>query len=148
MEVSIERHGPSLDALVERKQRELRAASRKVGNAVKKSGMAAVRKATPRRFAGRALRVKGRVRPGPTRVDVEIYGTPAGYWTILESGAQAHMIKPRRGKALHWGGDVFSAGHQHPGAAGQGVWTRAQPAVEAAVEDAVTDIYDRVVTRG
>lgn len=146
MRFTIERTGPDVDALIDRTVREMSRTSRTVGNAIKKAGVAAVRKAVPyKSFAGYPLKVKGKVRAAASGVEVDIYGTPVGFWSMLESGAKPHPIRPRKGKALRLGSDTFYAHVDHPGMAGRSVWSNARPALVAAVDKVVEDTYSKVL---
>ena len=147
MRVTIEQTGPSVEAITARQIRELTAASKKLSGVIKKVGTAAVRRAVPyKSFAGYPLKVKAKATRTGTQTEVLIYGTPVGFWSMLESGAKPHAIRPRKGKALRLGSETFYADVNHPGMAGRGVWSNARPALQAALDKAIGDTYDAVLT--
>lgn len=149
MDFQVRSVGPGFDAVIDRQVRDLTAASKKVGNAVKKAGTAAVRKAVPyKSFAGYPLKVKGKVTASGVFTEVLIYGTPVGFWSMLESGAKPHAIRPRNKQALRLGSETFYEHVDHPGMHGRRVWTNAQPALKAAVDDVLSDAFEVVLTRG
>lgn len=45
--------------------------------------------------------------------------SPAEYAVYQDQGTKAHMIKPVKAKALHWGGKYFSKGHMVSGIKGK-----------------------------
>jgi hypothetical protein len=146
--VTVHSQGADLASLIRAQVRTTETASRKVGNVIKKAGVAAVRKAVPyKSFAGYPLKVKGKVMASGVITDVRIYGTPVGFWSMLESGAKPHPIYPRKGKALRAGSETFWAHVDHPGMRGRGVWSNAQPALKAAVAKAIEETF-AVVTDG
>ena len=99
-------------------------------------------------FAGYPLKVKAKATRTGTQTEVLIYGTPVGFWSMLESGAKPHPIRPREGRALRLGSDTFYADVNHPGMRGRGVWSNARPALQAALDKAIGDTYEAVLTRG
>jgi hypothetical protein len=99
------------------------------------------------RIMGGRLGVKSRVTASPATSIVELYGAPAGPWTIAEKGTKRHTIKPKRREVLAAGrGDVIGMSATHPGTRGGRYWTRAVgrlddelgPLVERAVDSQMT----------
>lgn len=147
MDVRVTSTGASFEQLLDRKARELTKASRGAGKVVAKVGKKAIEDAArgrrgSMRFGKGRLKVKSRNKPRPDGTLVELYGSPAGAWTIAESGAKAHPIKPRRVRALHFGGDDFAARVQHPGTRGAHIWSQTEPALERALDDELEDYFD------
>lgn len=104
-------------------------------------------------------RSRGRVRGG-VGYDYAGAGTtivkyrPAGYWALLEAGADPHPIPTkavRRGqrRRLLIDGQVVTGPVDHPGTRPKAVLTRAAADAErripAAVEDALTDLVDKLM---
>lgn len=148
MDFTIKAVGPDVGDVVDRQIKQFTAANRKVGAAVNRAGTAAMRKGAPRSFAGYALKIKGKVTSsGGDHVEVRFQGSPVGFWCMLESGAKPHKIRPRKAKALSFGGHVYEEVN-HPGMAGRGSWSKLQPALKAAVSEAVDDTYTAVIARG
>jgi hypothetical protein len=55
-----------------------------------------------------------------------------GPWQIINNPAVAHVIVPKKKKALHFGSSLFRASVQHPGHRGKQTWQRAEPAAAEA----------------
>ena len=102
---------PTSPQLINRQvETQLRQANRNAGRDIAKVGV----KATKLTASGcPTFVVSAQVRRSRThqaRADgatVEIYGSPAGCWTILDSGARPHRIAPRKAKVLRLGADMF-----------------------------------------
>lgn len=94
-------------------------------------------------FKGPALTVKAKYD------DAGVSIIPAGPWKIAEEGADAHTIKPKRGKALKFAsGDVRSVTVKHPGTKGSRAWSRAEDATVARLDKTVPETFDRAVADG
>lgn len=107
-----------------------RAAGKLVARDVKKVILAGAKSAGARpRFAGKRLNVKNRIHTGDSSTVVEAYASPAGAWTILESGRRGgYLVRPKRAKVLAYGrgkGDVVGTHATPSGISGRRVWTRA-----------------------
>lgn len=77
------------------------------------------------------------VRPGEATMNYR----PPGMWQLLEYGAAAHKITPRRrrrGAPLHFG-QVFFQSVKHPGTRPKQVVTKARERAEAAIPKAVEE---------
>lgn len=92
------------------------------------------------------------VRPGADHAEAEIVATPRGAWHLVEYGAKAHEIKPKRkyGKRRRAGGlptpyGVFPKVN-HPGTAGSPVWEGAMADAEPVIDDAVQAAFDDAVS--
>lgn len=148
MEFTIKAVGPDVGDVVNRQIKQFTAANRKVGAAVNKAGVAAMKRGAPGSFAGYPLKIKGKVTSaGGDHVEVRFQGSPVGFWCMLESGAKPHKIRPKNADAL-WFGGHFLEYVDHPGFAGKGSWSKLQPALKAAVSEAVDDTYTAVIARG
>jgi hypothetical protein len=121
--------------------RALRTANRTAGREIQRSGRAAMNKGAPRMF-GRKLTVKGKVDSSPARATVTFIPAPrtSGGWAIRESGADAHIIRPRRRKALAFNGR-FAMHAAHPGMGGDKAWTKAGTRLDKAVRPVIDDVY-------
>ena len=142
MRVTVTPKGPTLDTLTRDTIRDLRAANRRAGRQVAKTGGAAMRKGAPRK-----LGVKDEVESWPDRWSVEWFPAPrtSGAWAIAESGARPHTIDPRRRRALAFAGR-YAANVNHPGTAGRQAWTKAGARLADVLDRDIIDIYDEVLT--
>jgi phosphopantetheinyl transferase (holo-ACP synthase) len=111
-----------------------------VGRDVAKVGKAAIA-AGEASFRGKKLTASTRQQVSGTRSTIIFHAKPAGAWAIRESGAKAHMIRPKRAKVLHFDGRFAMSAH-HPGARGRHAWSKAGDRLEDAVEPAVEMVYD------
>lgn len=123
----------------------MKAAQRAVGKRVAKAAAAAGAKGAPR-MMGRKLRVSSRVHARTRGAEVELFGTPAGAWTIADTGARAHPIKARKAEALTLGAARFAAHVAHPGVGGRRAWTIAGARMEPVIADTIADVYDKALT--
>ena len=144
MDINVRTSGPNISTLARQATRDLTAANKQVGKQVAKAGTKAGGKGAPS-MMGRKLRVRSRINASARRTEVELYGSPAGAWTIADTGADPHPIKPRKKKVLRLGSDTFYAHVDHPGVRGRHVWTQAIGRMEPAVADAIEDVYDKAV---
>lgn len=122
-----------------------RAAGKLVARDVKKVILAGAKSAGARpRFAGKRLNVKNRIHAGASSTVVEAYASPAGAWTILESGRRGgYTVKPRRAEVLAAGrGDVVGMSATPSGMAGRQVWTKATADLEDELEPIVRRAVD------
>jgi hypothetical protein len=93
------------------------------------------------------LSATGRVTGGATAT-LTVHGTPAGPWVWITDGTAAHVVGPRRRRALRLAGAThpISGAVIHPGATGRGAWRKvarqaeqiAPQVVGAHVHEAVT----------
>jgi len=74
-----------------------------------------------------------------TNAQAALRATPAGAWTIVESGARPHTQRRRRGMPTTYA--VYSK-VAHPGTAGQGVRQPATTAADQAADLAATTAVD------
>ena len=76
---------------------------------------------------------------------VTMSGTPSGFWVWREQGIRAHMIRPRRKKALAGGlGHPVWGAVLHPGVGGRGAWTKTVERVAKELQDAVESALAKV----
>jgi hypothetical protein len=159
VEVTFKAVGPDVGDVVGKQVKALTAANRKVGNAVKKAGVQAIRANTPKHFgtnrktgARYPLSVKGKIlSAGGDHVEVRLYGTPVGFWAILNDGRTGgYFVRPRYKKALSWNGQTAaSKGHEiKRGVAGTHAWSHAEAPMKAALKPAISDEYDVVFSHG
>jgi hypothetical protein len=143
--ITVTAKGPTLDTLTRDVIKDLRAANKKAAKAAVKGGTQAIRKGAPRMF-GRQLGARERITTWPDKWNVEIFPAKgqSGAWAIQESGAKPHPIKPRRGRALRLGADMFYADVNHPGVGGHGAWAKAGTRLAAAIDREITAVYDEV----
>lgn len=59
--------------------------------------------------------VTGKVYAGKIATAGKFAGHSAWYGHILEAGAKPHVIEPKNGKAVAFGGNVFARINRHPG---------------------------------
>jgi hypothetical protein len=144
VDIRITSKGPTFEQVSRAIVRDVEKATRKVGRDVAKVGKAAIA-AGEASFRGKKLTASTRQRVSGQSTTVIFHAKPAGAWAIRESGAKAHMIRPKRVKALHFGGR-FAMSAPHPGARGSRRWTVAGDRLEDAVEPAVENAYDRALT--
>ena len=71
------------------------------------------------------LTARPRVTGGPTAT-LTVAGTPAGPWVWITDGTAAHVVAPRRRRALRLAGasHPISGAVIHPGATGRGAWRK------------------------
>ena len=145
MEFTVTTKGPTFEDLTRDTARDLKQANRKAGRQLAKVGVAAMKKGAPRMF-GKTLGVKADVDAWPSRCSVEFHpaARQSGAWQITEAGAGAHLIEPRRRRALRFDGRFAMAVH-HPGTGGRGAWTKAGQRLAKAVDKTVKDVYDEAL---
>ena len=76
---------------------------------------------------GPKLRAVAKVQTRTKSATAEIRGVPAGPWAILQSGARAHRIAPRRRGGVLVGRSMLhpvSGPVRHPGSRAKRTWTR------------------------
>ena len=143
MDFTVTAKGPTLESLTRDTVRDLRAANRTAGREMAKVGKAAIAKGAPRMF-GRKLSAKATVDAWPSRCTVEFAPAKgqAGPWQIADTGRRGgYTVKPRRARALHYGGRFTMV--THPGAvAGRHAWRQAVARLGRAVDKSVHDTYD------
>jgi hypothetical protein len=144
--VTFTKHGDlEVDDLAKDAQTGARAAGKLVARDVRKLILAGARGAGARpRFQGRTLNVKNRIHVGGSMTVVEAYGTPAGAWTILESGRRGgYLVKPRRAKVLAVAkGDVVGMSAHPRGVGGRSIWTTATGAIDDELEPIIRKALD------
>lgn len=141
MRIEIESTGDDLAELTARQARQLTAAIRRAGRDVAEIGSSTILKTTRAkrgslRFARSRLDVRETVRTGAAGFDVELRGTPAGAWTIVNDGSKPHPIRPRRARALSINGHAYASA-DHPGTRGTHVWQAAARPLTSAVGDEI-----------
>jgi hypothetical protein len=147
VEVRVKTVGAGFDEVIARQLRDMKAANKTVGNAVKKAGVAAHKKAFPYKsfMGGRyPLKIKGKVKSEASGVEVEIYGTPIGFFAMIESGTRPHKIRPRSKESLAFGQRAYEE-VDHPGASGTGAWTKSAKAAEKPMREAVEKVYSEAL---
>jgi hypothetical protein len=94
---------------------------------------------------GNAGRLSIRVRYGDEGVAI----IPKGTWKIAEEGADPHVIRPKKGKALKIAGQDWREGAvNHPGTArkqGKKAWSKAREATVKRWDKAVPEQVERAV---
>lgn len=92
---------------------------------------------------GPRLRAVAKIRPRGQATVAEIRGVPAGPWTILDSGAVAHVIGARRrGPGVLYGAGMrhpVRGPVRHPGSRGTRAWARVVTEARRAVPELVAD---------
>ena len=140
--------GTDLQTLIGQQARALQGAQRAVGRDIAKIGKKAIlddvksRRGSLSMMGGR-LSVKAKTAAGPGGADVTLSASPAGPWTIVDSGADAHEIRPRKG-ALRFDGR-FAARVHHPGTRGTRVWSNAETALDRALTPTIEDTFDEAM---
>jgi hypothetical protein len=146
--------GPSFEQLIRQTERDLKRANRRVAKPTSKAGIAAIKGGAPT-FRGKQLTAKTDVHQSGDGVRITFWGTPAGAWSIKESGAVEHPIKPRKAQALAFPGagrktkggrSGVTMSVKHPGVDGRGLWTQAGGRLEDAVGPVIEDVYDEALT--
>jgi hypothetical protein len=95
------------------------------------------------RMMGTRLGVKTRITAGTTSSVVELYGSPAGPWTIATKGTKAYDIRPKRKQVLAASkGDVFGTIVHRRRKSGKDFWTPATRRLDAELFDVVADEID------
>jgi hypothetical protein len=145
VEFTVRAQGPTFADLTSRAERSLRTANRAAAADIGKVGrkaMDASARASGRGWHGRTLRTKTKIDSSPAgaRVTFNPAKGQAGAWAIADTGASAHMIRPRRGKALRFDGRYAPVVH-HLGARGVGVWAKATRTIDRAVKPELVDRY-------
>ena len=110
MRVTVSSKGADFGQLTRQVLTGLTQANRTAGRDIAKLGRSTVIKASGSpSFRGKKLNVKTRTKARPDGATVEIYGSPAGAWTILDSGARAHPIRPQVGQGVEVRDDLRRA---------------------------------------
>jgi hypothetical protein len=149
VDIRITPKGKSFDSLVRDANRKLKTANRKLAGPVSRAGVKAIKSGAPT-FAGRQLTAKTEVHNSGDGARITFYGVSAGAWAIKETGAKAHVIKPKRARALAFpgagghGGKAtgYAKSANHKGVRGRRLWTQAGDRLEGAVGPVIEDVYD------
>jgi hypothetical protein len=95
------------------------------------------------RMMGTRLGVKTRITASSVSSVVELYGSPAGPWTIATKGTKAYDIRPKRKAVLAAArGDVIGMRAHHGRRTGKDFWTPAARRLDAELFDVVADEID------
>jgi len=95
------------------------------------------------RMMGGRLGVKTRVTASAASSVVELYGAPAGPWTIVTKGTRAYDIRPRRREVLAAGrGDVIGMSAHKRRRAGRDYWTQAVDGLDRELGPLVERVVD------
>lgn len=98
---------------------------------------------------GPRLRAVARKRSSGRTTTAEIRGVPAGPWSILNSGAAAHVIRPRRrGAGVLVGASMrhpVRGPVRHPGSRAKGTWRRVVEQARRDVPRVVADELAKVL---
>jgi phosphopantetheinyl transferase (holo-ACP synthase) len=144
VDIRITAKGPTFDQVTRAIVRDVESATRRVGRDVAKVGKAAIASGEAS-FRGKKLTASTRQHVSGQRSTIIFHAKPAGAWAIRESGAKAHMIRPKRAKVLAFDGRFAMSAH-HPGVRGRHAWTKAGDRLEDAVSPAIEDVYDEALT--
>jgi hypothetical protein len=144
VDIRVTSKGPTFEQVTRAIVRDVESATRKVGRDVATVGRKAIASGEAT-FRGKKLTASTKQRVSGQHTTVIFHAKPAGAWAIRESGAKAHMIKPKRVKALHFEGRFAMSAH-HPGARGSRRWTIAGDRLEDAVEKPIENAYNRAFT--
>jgi hypothetical protein len=139
MDIRIVNKGQTLPQVLNRMAHDVQRATRRVGGEIADAGSSAIEANAPT-WDGRRLGVHTETHASGETTTVEFRGTPAGPWTILESGARPHIEKPHHREALKFGGR-YAEYVRHPGVRGQRRWTKATARLERVVVPVVEDTY-------
>ena len=149
MDVSASRSGSwDLDAL----EADWRAAQRDVGRrlaaVIKREHNSAARALGATRLRGMGdggvrLGVSCKVSTGATAVAVDVAATPAGPWSILESGRRGgYTVRPRRREAITTPDGPRTSATIKRGTAGRRAWSRTADMAEPAILTELEAVYD------
>jgi len=77
-----------------------------------------------------------------------IHGTPAGPWVWITDGTAAHVVGPKRRRALRLAGAThpISGSVIHPGATGRGAWRKVATQAQQLAPKVVADHVHEAVT--
>ncbi len=134
--------GDGIKALADDAKQGAREAGKLVARDVKKLILAG---AGTSRFMGKKLNVKYRLHVNDSSTVVETYGTPAGAWSILESGRRGgYTVKPKRAKVLAAGrGDVIGMTARPGAIRGRSTWTKATESIGDDLEPIIRKAFDK-----
>jgi hypothetical protein len=136
--------GASIDALTRQLAQANRAVGVRVGKVAEREIAAA---ASVKRLSGMnaKLRAKTKVFPGAQSVTIDVQATPAGPWSIAESGRRGgYTIRPRTKRAVTAPTPFASVVARAAG--GRQVWSRAVAAATPAIERELEAVYDDALT--
>jgi len=129
-------------------ERSLKAANRELGRQLGKvarkaqlDGAKQARRSLTLSGMGVRLGVRARVFAGPTRTTVDVEARPPGPWSIVESGAAGHTVRPRSKRAVT-PPDGPRAHASPKRQSGRRVWTRATELAAPAIDRAVDAVFD------
>lgn len=102
------------------------------------------------RMMGGTLKVKTRTTASATSSVVELYGSPAGPWTIVTKGTKSYWIKSKRAQKLlsegpagpSYGTKVYRKPRR-----GHDYWGQAEPALDRGLFPVVADAVDAQMAR-
>lgn len=138
MQITVDTKGPSFSKIANDMARDVQSATRKVGRQIADVGSRAIESNAPT-WNGRRLGVRTKIHGGSNAADVEFRGTPAGPWSILESGARPHLERAHR-RTMRFEGRYATVVH-HPGQRGQQRWTKATNHLAQVVTPVVERTY-------
>ncbi len=139
MDFTVTTRGPTFDQLTRDIARDLTAAHKRAGRQVARKGKAAVKKGAPT-WNGTRLGAAAKTAPTATSCKVTFTPAPAGAWSIAETGANEHDIRPRTRKALKFNGRYAEIVH-HKGITGRMLWTAANARIDKATRSDIDDVY-------
>lgn len=139
-----------LDGLSRGMRDGMRAVGRELAALVKREQLAAARAAgAPRRFGGYPIGVNVRTFARADSVDVYVGASPAGFWSMLESGRRGgYTVKPRRKRAVLPPAGPSASVHIDRSVPGRHVWTRATDAVMPTIERELVAVMDSFLDPG
>jgi hypothetical protein len=98
------------------------------------------------RMMGGNLAVKTRVTAGAVSSVVELYGSPAGPWTIVNKGTRSYDVRPKRKAVLAAGrGDIIGMKAHHRARRGRDYWGMASGRLDAEMFDVVAETVDPIM---
>lgn len=154
MNFTVAKSGPDLAGVARELERGAQQAQRDAGKAVASEARRVilddVRRSRPKglRMMGTRLGVKSRVTATAVTSVVELYGAPAGPWTVVTRGHRAYDIKPRRRDVLAAAkGDVIGAHAHRRSTSGHDYWGQATDRLDAELSDVVERASDAAMAK-
>lgn len=138
-----------IDALARRLEQANRAVGDQVATVAKREQAAGspIKRLRGMGTRGAALKVRTKVFAGPQSVTVDVQATPAGPWSIAESGRRGgYTVKPRGKRAVTPPKGPAASATVKRRTTGRQAWTRGQAAAAPAIGREIESVYDAALT--
>jgi hypothetical protein len=140
-----------IDALARRMTAANRAVGDQVAEVAKREQAAGspIKKLRGMGKGGVSLKVKTKVFAGANTSTIDVSASPAGPWSIAESGRRGgYTVRPRGKRAVTPPKGPSASATVKRSTAGRQAWTKGQAAAEPAIDREIESVFDEAMTTG